>query len=124
MIIKTVGDLRKLIIENDCKIIIGKLRFEMATTGSDIDIYSHDKLLHWIGHSVDENKVLAELTDGMSTSLDNYADIGKGNKDYFDNQIQPENAPLRERPNKEEYFKGMTDAYEKILIGRKVQVDA
>jgi hypothetical protein len=122
MKIQTVGDLRELLVNRDKRELqIGELKLKIDTSGSDIDINFGYHLIAWIDHNVSGEALLSELK--LNISYENFKQIGnKGNDDDpFETPSKPE--LVENKNSKEDYFKGKVDAYENLLISRKIQID-
>lgn len=129
MSLKTIGDLKGLILENEGILTIGALEFKYSN-GSDIDIKFDGELIQWY-HAKNDNDTLL-ITEGMYSFTNSARLIRaefKEKKDKFD-EIQKENIRLkqentdlikRDEINSEQ--KGLIKAYENLLLNRKVTLE-
>lgn len=129
--IKKLGELRKLIEENDGIIHIGRFDIKYSS-GADIDFRLDSNLIMWIGSGSDDD----ELLDGLFHSVDSKFETKKGDgKDEVaelkDQKSKLEKKILEQGDRIEKLVKlydeskkdlGKVEAYEKLLIGRTVSI--
>lgn len=120
--IKTIKELRDLIIENEGTLTIGaiKVKYSNDAGHSDIDVYLNGDLITWIGEGADDEDLVGE---GYSISSD-----FESFKDKLRNSIKEVEALTEELKNTKDFaqgndlLKGKVEAYEKLLLERTVTI--
>lgn len=147
---KTVGELRKLIVGNGGELIIGVMSYSChlgspvlnesgdvvaeSTYYSDIDIKLDGVLLQWINSGTPDHTLLSEL--GKRSTIDSLLpssivdDKEKENAlarvdELEKKNVELENTILKDRKFESEAQKalGAVEAYEKLLLNRKVTLE-
>lgn len=118
MEIKTIGDLRKLMVANGGSLKIGSFEFKSAGDGNDIDVNFQDNLVAWYQSISLDDQLLDE---GMTVSSDWDANeskkLRKTNRDLENEIIE-----MKGKAKSDELALGKVEAYEKLLIGREITI--
>lgn len=127
---KTLKDVRSLILQNGGEIKIGNLIFKHEE-GKDIDVYIKDRLVFWIhGHETDDSK-LDEIYGTIATEIENLNDSSSIENTLRQQITDLEMAnkekekiiySLKEDSQNNEFVRGKVEAYEKLLISREVTI--
>jgi len=118
MKIKTIGDLRNLIEDNDNNIVIGEVSLTFKD-GEDIDVHFHGSLVQWYSKDNADTVLLNEARNTVSS------DVEKGDKAQKENRELKEQIEELEKKGVEATLAvGKVEAYEKMLIGRGVTISA
>ena len=131
---KTVKDLRKVILENDGQIKIGELEINHKEKG-DIDFKLKGDLMIWICSSQDEEAELSQVSVSINEDINSLkGDVEKTKQtiqDLKENKSELEEKILKQGEKIQELLKkydeskkglGKIEAYEKLLIGRTVSI--
>ena len=124
MKIKTIGDLRNLIEENDNDLVIGEVNF-CFKEGEDIDVHFHGSLVQWYSKDNANEITLSESDKTTLSEADKTtsSDIDKMDKTQKDNrELKEKNEELEKRAVEATTAVGKVEAYEKLLIGRTVSI--
>lgn len=103
---KTLGELRKIIIENNGEFKIGGLIFKHSA-GNDVDVHLDGRLIMWFETGEKDDALLTDKIYSIITTEEKTQDIGTDNtaKDI-----------------EKAVALGKVEAYEKILIGRDLTI--
>ena len=126
MEIKTIRDLKNLIGVN-MGLKIGCISFEYPNEGGDIDIELNGQLLAWFDKPADEtlledvNSTVSSDFTGLKEKIDGLKEEKREIEIKF-KEIETERNTLLEIKKSGELALGKVEAYEKLLIGRDLNI--
>lgn len=123
MKLKNVEDLRRLLEDNGNSVQVGKIRITTEGEGQDIDFYVGETLVYWIS-GVEKAETLGDIKGTLSSEMTRFfenseevADFRKEKKD-MEKKILDMEVKVQEAAG----AMGKVEAYEKLLIGREVNI--
>jgi len=139
---KTVKQIRDLVKEKDSKININsKIYIEKANVGGDVNFkrVNSDSLIAWFWSSTEDDKdadiviefATGDTTDKEKAEINSYLDSETKYEPTPESTHEPEVPQPKPDTNNEEReeliqrlgkAEGMAEAYEKILIGRELNI--
>ena len=120
---KTLGELRQLIIEHDGTLQIGALKFTYATE-EDIDINFDGQLVMWFSKDKSDDCLLSAETFSISTDVNEAREALKEKNDGKREECKAKEAlaEAEKKLTEARYSIGKIEAYEKLLIGRDITI--
>lgn len=118
--IKTVGELIKIILaQPEQELVIGPVRISCEKEDADIDFKVKHHLMAWISGGQNKDTLLKDLEGIVSVDLEQMDELKKKNR------LLTENAEEAEKKFSANALAiGKVEAYEKLLVGRKVTIEA
>lgn len=134
---KTVADLKQLVLANEGSINMGKLTIEYKE-GQDIDIKLNREILAWIPSGREDTDLLESeetvrysgILEQLRTENENFVktkiemDSLVKDKEEIISKKEVEIQNLKESIKENDRVFGKVEAYEKLLLGRTVNISA
>lgn len=77
---KTIGDLKRIIKENNNDLVIGEISFTYQE-GEDIDGHFHGSLVQWYSKDISDDVLLSEVQPTISSSIEEEDKARKENRE-------------------------------------------
>ncbi len=120
---KTLGELRKLITDNDGVLEIGALKFTYKI-GEDVDVKLDEWLVMWLSKNNPDATLLSGKNFSKTNDIDEMRQTVKEKSENFQNEKKAQET-LMEAEKKladAQNAIGKVEAYEKLLIGRDITI--
>lgn len=122
---KTIGELRKLLLDNKGEIKIGDLVFSYEE-GKDIDINLCNHLLMWLQGNNDDSCLLEKINFSIASEYEEEKrEKTKEENKTINLELEQTKKKLEIIENEKKDFSlfiGKVEAYEKLLMGRDVTI--